>query len=264
MGPRNLRRKTEGPWKKMLCVKEMEAFTRHARDQWILSKQRWESTAPVCVPTSSDFTEDDDDWVPAPSLCCPPETTALHTACVKPTMSPSLLRRRYVDDFDITLRDMFPWLSSFFESCCCPEKKVDTRAVMRRRQLCHGPRVETVCLECGHVLAQRPLLPRSLEPCTSYHPGHPFGPAVDDGGASAPPESFPGYEGYAGWEVSPPTKVVKPKDPTKISLPAFDRGRTRCFRNVPGAVPVSQLTRGQAADLFDKDATGHVALPSFS
>lgn len=165
-------------------------------------------------------------------------------------------RVRDADELAVTIRDIFPWFANLFKSCGCGVQQ-SSRGLIRNRNSSApaGPQMETVCLDCGNVLANHPLPPELLK-TGGYDfsrmvgcPGN-FGPNVP--GAMDKP---PAFEGYPNWTVT--AAAAKKREGNLVPLPNFQVGPDRCFQNLPrGTAP-----QVEDADFILVDERGVVALP---
>lgn len=252
-------------WEKLLCIKEMEELARRGpkmpnlraiADGWsrrgrgaYRPRNQYEfRDGPRLV--SIDTTEDNWDFQYSyPDNLLP----ARDGPC----------ENRGADDFGITALDLCPWITNLFESCCAEKKK--TRALIRPQVLAKGPRLETVCLDCGTVLEHH-AMPQGLtrnalgERMDWSHLGGGTPGVLEHVDA----EKLPRFEGYGNWQVAggcDHQRTAPPKTRTKhVPLPAFQAGLTRVFNNAP--------TPGRGPNVIDSDfhnvdETGHVILPNF-
>eukprot|EP00914_Ancora_sagittata_P025361 GHVO01050409.1.p1 GENE.GHVO01050409.1~~GHVO01050409.1.p1 ORF type:complete len:492 (-),score=114.52 GHVO01050409.1:144-1619(-) len=155
----------------------------------------------------------------------------------------------------IQLRDLFPCLGDIFDACGCPKPKSKARM---RAPASGGPKLETLCLECGHVLDQQqlpksmmPSMDRYTMPAMHHRGGH------ESGDVYEPPEDLPTYSGYKEWMY--PDNEYPARKPSLYPLPHFNPGPARALRTRPGEREVGHYDN----DGFDLDGEGRVSLPVF-
>eukprot|EP01054_Gregarina_sp_Poly1_P003263 Gregarina_sp_Poly_1__3262@NODE_1931_length_3055_cov_201_171017_g1244_i0_p2_GENE_NODE_1931_length_3055_cov_201_171017_g1244_i0NODE_1931_length_3055_cov_201_171017_g1244_i0_p2_ORF_typecomplete_len285_score29_74Chorion_2/PF03964_15/0_09_NODE_1931_length_3055_cov_201_171017_g1244_i020442898 len=171
------------------------------------------------------------------------------------------IRDRPVDDLLITMQDLFPCFSPLFDCCGCGRKR--TKRMLPCKSDCQqtgGPKLETVCLDCGNVIDAKNL-PRTVN-LDMFDRQDPAKHAAFVNGTfneEDSPNTMGIFDGYKEW-------TVLPEDPAHFThkkvdytpLPQFHPAPPRIFKNPPTAT-----TRVQTDDNYGLDETGHVELPEF-
>eukprot|EP01053_Blabericola_migrator_P001337 Blabericola_migrator_1__1336@NODE_1347_length_4754_cov_366_921912_g904_i0_p3_GENE_NODE_1347_length_4754_cov_366_921912_g904_i0NODE_1347_length_4754_cov_366_921912_g904_i0_p3_ORF_typecomplete_len311_score37_52_NODE_1347_length_4754_cov_366_921912_g904_i036064538 len=171
------------------------------------------------------------------------------------------VRERPVDDLLITVQDLFPCFAPLFDCCGCGRKRVKRVLPCKAEpQMTNGPKLETVCLDCGNVIDAKHL-PRTINldmfdrQDPTKHSAFVHGmPAEEDS-----PNTLGNFDGYQEWRVAPddPT-LTTTKKVDYTPLPQFSPAPPRIFKNVPSAT-----TRPYTDETYGVDDTGRVQLPEF-
>lgn len=69
-------------------------------------------------------------------------------------------KERSADHFLITIQDLFPCLMQIFQTCGCARPR-SKRVLLKKKKELIGPKIESICLDCGNVLDVKEL-PKSI------------------------------------------------------------------------------------------------------
>eukprot|EP01057_Protomagalhaensia_wolfi_P005276 Protomagalhaensia_wolfi_Nauph_80__5275@NODE_569_length_2276_cov_134_437640_g425_i0_p1_GENE_NODE_569_length_2276_cov_134_437640_g425_i0NODE_569_length_2276_cov_134_437640_g425_i0_p1_ORF_typecomplete_len303_score37_92_NODE_569_length_2276_cov_134_437640_g425_i03071215 len=172
------------------------------------------------------------------------------------------VRDRPVDDLLITMQDLFPCFAPLFDCCGCGRKKA--KRCLPCKPTPHpgqGPKLETVCLDCGNVIDAKHL-PRTvnLDMFDRQDPAKHSAFVQGVVGEDDSPNTLGNFEGYREWTVLPedPSMISQKKRLDYTPLPQFDAAPPRIFKNLPSAT-----TRPYTDEVYGIDESGRVQLPDF-
>lgn len=170
------------------------------------------------------------------------------------------VRDRPVDDLLITMQDLFPCFAPLFDCCGCgrrrPKRILPCKSHAREAP---GPKLETVCLDCGNVIDAKHL-PRTVNLDMFDRQDPAKHAAFINGmyGEEDSPNTMGTFQGFQEWTVLPDDPVTYPKRVDYTPLPQFSPAPPRIFKNAP-----TSATRVHTNDAYGVDDTGRVALPEF-
>eukprot|EP01055_Gregarina_sp_Pseudo9_P005844 Gregarina_sp_Pseudo_9__5843@NODE_8_length_7001_cov_28_146941_g6_i0_p5_GENE_NODE_8_length_7001_cov_28_146941_g6_i0NODE_8_length_7001_cov_28_146941_g6_i0_p5_ORF_typecomplete_len287_score40_23_NODE_8_length_7001_cov_28_146941_g6_i060966956 len=169
-------------------------------------------------------------------------------------------RDRPVDDLLITMQDLFPCFAPLFDCCGCGRKRSKRLLPCKSHaKQAPGPKLETVCLDCGNVIDAK-YLPRTvnLDMFDRMDPNK-HAAFINGTHEQDSPNTMGTFKDYQDWSVLPEDPLNYHKRTDYTPLPQFNPAPPRIFRNAPTSV-----TPANANDGYGLDETGHVALPEFA